>query len=287
MTIIRYEKKSLLRSLIWLAEGAVVGFGAILPGVSGGTLCAAFGMYRPLIETFSSPRKNLRRYWLMLVVFLLGAGAGFVGLSGLAGMLLEKNAPVITCVFIGFILGTLPQLWRDAGEKGRTKGSYLSAGGGFLVMLGILTLLKSQSALTIAPGIPGYLLCGVLWGLSFIVPGLSSSSLLLFFGLYQPMLEGISQFAFDVILPMAAGMAVCILILAKGIQTAYDRQYNAVSHCVIGIVAATMVMIFPVKSLTAGRILLYGLSIAGGAVLSYGFTRICDKLDGSSKNGRK
>ena len=261
-----------------------MGFGAILPGVSGGTLCAAFGMYRPLIAVCSSPKTEFRRYARMLLVFLLGAGIGFVGLSGLAGSLLEKNAPLLTCVFIGLILGTLPSLWRDAGEKGRGKKAYFSAGCGFLGMLLILTLLKTQQTLTIAPGIPGYLLCGVLWGLSFIVPGLSSSSLLLLFGLYQPMLEGISELALGVLLPMGIGMAVCVLLLAKGIRTAFEKQFCAASHCVIGIVAATTVMIVPAEGLGAENIPPCIIGIIGGAVASYGFTKICDKLNDSLAN---
>lgn len=45
---------------MWLLEGVVVGFGAILPGISGGTLCVAFGMYRPLIETLSSLKTGIK-----------------------------------------------------------------------------------------------------------------------------------------------------------------------------------------------------------------------------------
>ncbi len=271
----------MLRWLLWLVEGTAVGFGAILPGVSGGTLCAAFGMYRPLIETLSSPVKGLKKYWLMLGIFILGAGIGFVGLSGLAGMLLEKNAPLITCVFIGFILGTIPQLWREAGEQGRTKGSYFTAIGTFLIMLAILYLLKTQSSLSIKPDIPGYLLCGVLWALSFIVPGLSSSSLLLFFGLYQPMLEGISKLIPGVLIPMAIGLILCVLLLSKGIQRAFDKKYSIVSHGVLGVVAATMVMIIPSELFNLSRTLLCVVCIAGGAVISFGFTKLCDRLNSS------
>ncbi len=284
--LIESRKNSLMRWLVWLVEGVAVGFGAILPGVSGGTLCAAFGVYRPLIETISSPKKNLKKHWLMLAFFIAGAGIGFVGLSGLAGMLLERNAPLITCVFIGFILGTIPQLWRDAGEKGRSTGSYAAAIVSFLVMMCILTLLKTQSSLTIAPGIPGYLLCGVLWALSFIVPGLSSSSLLLFFGLYQPMLEGISKFQLDVLVPMAMGLVLCVLLLAKGIQKAFDVRFSLISHGVLGVVAATMVMILPPELFSADGVLMCVLCIIGGGVVSFGFTKLCDRLNDSLGAGK-
>lgn len=273
-----HRKTKLLLWLVWFLEGAVVGFGAILPGISGGTLCVAFGMYRPLIQTLSSPRSGIRKHGFMLGVFLLGIAVGFVGLSGIASVLLEKNTTLMTCVFIGFILGTFPELWRDAGAEGRGRSSYASLLLCFAVMLGILALLKMKLSLTVAPGILGYLLCGLLWGLSFIVPGLSSSSLLLFFGLYQPMLAGISSFDFGVLIPMAIGMAACILLLSRAVGYAYKKQYSIVSHGVLGIVAATAVMILPLQVGSLGAWLLNILFILGGAAVSFGLSFVCDRL---------
>ena len=43
-------KKNVGSLLLLLFKGMLVGFGAILPGVSGGTLCAAFGMYEPVMN---------------------------------------------------------------------------------------------------------------------------------------------------------------------------------------------------------------------------------------------
>lgn len=109
------RKNKLLLCLLWLLEGAVVGFGAILPGVSGGTLCVAFGMYRPVIETLSNLRSGIRKHGFMLGVFLLGVAIGFIGLSGIAAILLEKNTVIVTCAFVGFIIGTF--IWDLIAER--------------------------------------------------------------------------------------------------------------------------------------------------------------------------
>lgn len=273
-----HRKNKLLLFLLWLLEGIVVGFGAILPGISGGTLCVAFGMYAPIIETLSSLKSGIKKHGVMLAIFILGIAIGFVGLSGIAAVLLEKNTVWVTCAFIGFILGTFPELWRDAGEEGRTKGSYVSLAVCFVLMIGLLSLFKTQLSITVAPGIGGYLLCGLLWGLSLIVPGLSSSTLLLFFGLYQPMLAGISGLDMKVLIPMAIGMGACILLLSKAVGFAYKKKHSIVSHGVLGIVAATAVMILPyqVGSLSEGIINV--LFILGGAVVSFGLSHVCNKL---------
>ena len=272
------KKNILLMSIIWVLEGILVGFGAILPGISGGTLCVVFGMYRPIIETLSDLKNGLKKYWLMLGVFFFGVAVGFVGLSGIAAWLLAKNTILVTCVFVGFIIGTFPELWRDAGEQKRTKGSIISLIVSFIVMIGILTLFKTQISVQVAPGFFGYILCGIFWGLSFIVPGLSSSSLLLFFGLYQPMLDGIATIDFRVLVPMALGMGACVLLLSKVVELAFKKQYSIASHAVLGIVAATAIMILPFEKASVGSWVVRILFVIGGAAVSFVFTLICGKL---------
>ena len=68
------KKNVILQALLWIVQGCIVGIGAILPGVSGGTLCYAFGIYNPIIEVLSSPIKGIKKYWYMLVFVFLGVG---------------------------------------------------------------------------------------------------------------------------------------------------------------------------------------------------------------------
>ena len=271
----RDVRKKQLMFLLWLLEGIVVGFGAILPGVSGGTLCVAFGMYRPIIDTLAHVRSGIRKHGLMLLTFFAGVLVGFVALSGLAAWLLAKDTALVTCVFIGFIIGTFPELWQDAGTQGRTGRGIFAMVLGFAAMAVLLRALKTTVAITVAPGMAGFLLCGVLWGLSFIVPGLSSSSLLLFFGLYQPMLAGIAAFDLTVLLPLGVGMALCVLLLSRIIERTYQKHFSIVSHGILGIVAATALMILPKWDGSVQMLMINLLAILFGCVLSYGFSRLC------------
>lgn len=269
------KNKNNLIWLLWFIEGVVVGFGAIMPGISGGTLCVAFGMYLPIIEVMSKPVENIRKYGKMLFIFCLGGGLGFVGLSGFAGWLMYISSELVTYAFIGFIIGTFPELWHDAGEKGRNISSYLSIVIGFFLMLAVLLFIKNSSGIAVVADFYGFLLCGVLWGLSFIVPGLSSSTLLLFFGLYQPMLDGIGRIDMSVVIPIGIGALACVLILSKAVDAAYRKYYTKISHFIIGVVAATTIMIFPdVNSVSVHHVLCLVL----GAVVSYSFTVMCANL---------
>ena len=139
-------------------------------------------------------------------------------------------------------------------------------------------LLKLNINVILEPNFFSFLFCGVLWGLSFIVPGLSSSSLLLFFGLYQPMLDGISKFNFGVLIPLAIAFIACILLLSKGVNKLFEKYHNIASHTIVGIVIATTLMILPSFNTTLPNILFYLLSIVLGGIVSFIFTRICKKL---------
>ena len=56
------KKNPIVQPIIWIMEGILIGFGAILPGISGGALLVAFGMYKPIIDLLSNPFKNIKKY---------------------------------------------------------------------------------------------------------------------------------------------------------------------------------------------------------------------------------
>ena len=272
-------KFNIFNLIVLLFKGALVGFGAIMPGISGGTLCVAFGMYQPIMNLLSHPFKELRKNGVNLFFFILGGGLGFIGLSGLAALLLEKDSTAMICAFIGFIIGTIPDLWHDAGKQGRKNSSYISMAVGFAVLLAILLSVKNASGITINPDIWGFLICGVLWGLSFVVPGLSSSTLIIFIGLYQPMLDGISSLSMKVLIPLAIGAGACLLALPRVVNMAFDKWYSQLSHAIIGIVIASTVTIVPTEMFASTKSILRGVMyIVIGAVVSFFLTKLCNRL---------
>ena len=65
--------------LVRMLQGMLIGLGAVLPGISGGVLCVIFGIYRPVMELLSNPRKYIflpisvnyfRLFWAAQLVFL-------------------------------------------------------------------------------------------------------------------------------------------------------------------------------------------------------------------------
>ncbi len=272
------KKNKVLQIILWIIQGFIVGVGAILPGVSGGTLCYAFGIYDPILEVLSSPIKAIKKHWFMLIFVFVGGGLGFIGFAGVTNWLLSLNEAVVLCVFVGLIAGTLPDIWRDAGKKGRGKGDLIGLVVSFVAISAVFYLFKSVWQLTIAPNTAGWLICGILWGLSFIVPGFSSSTLLLFFGIYEKMSEGISTLDFGVLIPLGVAMVATLLLFSRLMKLVFDRFHSIASHCVLGFVVATTLMILPSFNTAWYNILIYLGCIIAGGVASFFFSRACNKI---------
>ena len=122
------KKKSVnpLQFLYRILQGALIGLGAVLPGISGGVLSVIFGIYKPIMELLSNPFKNFKSHVPPLIPVFIGGVIGFLGVANVLAFFLEKYPDPSVCVFIGLITGMLPSLFREAGEQGRSKGSFIS-----------------------------------------------------------------------------------------------------------------------------------------------------------------
>lgn len=281
------KKNKILQIILWILQGFLVGLGAILPGVSGGTLCYVFGIYEPVLDTLTNPLKGIKKYWFMLMFVGIGGALGFVGFAGITEALLRWNTPVVLCVFIGLILGTVPELWRDSGEKGRNKYSIIALCVSFVFIVVLFYCCEHVWNISIPQNIWGYAICGVVWGLSFIIPGFSSSTLLLFFGIYGPMSAGIKSLDLKVIIPLGITMLATLLLLSKAMKAAFEKIHSIASHSVMGFVLATTLMLFTVTdegspsiigTFKGVNIAIYIGCIVGGGVASFLLSRLFDKL---------
>ena len=147
------------RFLQSLFQGALIGLGAVLPGISGGVLCVIFGIYKPIMELLANPFRNFRTHVPRLLPVILGIGVGFLGIANLLSFFLEKYPDPSVCLFIGLIAGMLPSLFREAGEQGRTRGSYIAMGVAFASILALLLGLNALS-IVLEPSFGWYLFCG-------------------------------------------------------------------------------------------------------------------------------
>ncbi|MGM9643058.1 MAG: DUF368 domain-containing protein [Eubacteriales bacterium] len=277
------NKNFILKAILWVLQGFLVGVGAILPGVSGGSLLYAFGIYNQILEVLSNPIKGIIKYWKMLIFVGIGGAVGFIGFAAIAEALLAWNQSIVICAFVGLIIGTLPGLWHDAGEKGRGKTSIFLLIVSFIAVCAMLYLFKNVWTVSIPQNLVGWILCGVIWGLGFVVPGLASSNLLMFFGIYEPLLGHIKDLDFGVAIPFALSVFAVFLLLSKLMKWVFDKYHSAMSHSIIGFVLASTVMILPSFATSWQNIAFYIIAIVCGAVASFFFGKFSDSIKASSE----
>ncbi|MDO4565647.1 MAG: DUF368 domain-containing protein [Clostridia bacterium] len=261
--------RKLFRWLYGIVQGALIGGGAILPGISGGVLSVLFGVYRPLMELLTHPVPAIKKHYKLFIPIGIGAGIGILLFAKLVAELFTAYENYAVCLFLGLIVGTIPMLYKDAGKEGRSKGGFCAMILSFVFLLGALLLFASLNKLSLEPNIWWYLFCGAVWGLSLIVPGLSSSSILIFMGLYTPMSEGIGDINVSVILPVAVGIITVAVLLARPVNKLFDRHYTIASHAIVGLVTASAVTILPTSFSGVWDVVLCIALAAAGFFIAY------------------
>jgi len=275
------QKKSFspMRYLFQILQGTLVGLGAVLPGISGGVLCVVFGIYKTIMELLAAPFKNFKTHVPKLLPFVLGGAIGFLGIANILSFLLDKYPAPSVCLFIGLIGGMLPSLFREAGEQGRSKASFVSMGIAMVLVTALLLSLKLLSV-EIAPNFLWFVFCGCCLALSVIAPGMSFSTLLMPLGLYEPFVAGIGHLDFSVLIPGGIGGLATVILFSKAVNYLFDKHYSVAFHAIIGIVIAATVMIIPVASFTisVGSCLVNIVCIAVGIVASLLLDRFNSKF---------
>lgn len=254
--------KLLLDWLLRFVKGMFIGSGAILPGVSGGALAAVFGIYERIIAFLADIRKDFFKN--VLYFFPVGLG-GLFGLFALAHpldyFLQHAEFQVLWC-FIGCILGTLPSLYREAGKNGRKPRHVVIAT--LTAILAFAGLFSAREWLTISlPLNTGtWILSGAIFALGMIIPGLSPSNFLMYFGLYEPMTAGIKHLDPTVVIPVGIGGLICVLSLAKLMRLILKKAYAGTFHFIFGIVIASTAIIAPTDwSHATGPVVLQSVSV--------------------------
>ena len=99
--------------------GALIGAGAILPGVSGGVLAVVFDVYRPMMETLTHPERGFRKYWHIFLPLGIGWADRLSGAcQGYQRRPIALSAAATMWLFIGLIARDVPGPLAGGGKGG-------------------------------------------------------------------------------------------------------------------------------------------------------------------------
>ena len=277
----RHDQNFIMRWLRDLLCGFLIGAGAILPGVSGGVLAVVFDIYRPFMEVLTHPRTAVPKYWKWFPPIALGWCAGFLGFAKGIAAAMNLSDAVTVWLFIGLIVGTVPSLFREAGKEGRCAASWLSMLACAAAVFAGLFYVSRVVHLEVTPNFWWYNFCGVLWGAGIVIPGMTSSSVMMALGLYQPMLEGLAHLDLLVLSVCLPGLVLSVALLARLVSWFFHRYYSVAFHGILGFVIASTLVIIPTEYTGAGEMALSALCCVGGFLLAFFLARLDKRIQGT------
>lgn len=241
--------------------GLLMGLANLVPGISGGTMLLAAGVYPAFISAvaeLTTLRVRLRP--LLLVGTIAGSAAlAILLLAGIVKELVVEHRWAMYSLFIGLTLGGVPLVWRLA--RPASSALYLGAGFGFGVML-VMKLAGSGDAAAAGPNTALLFLSGLAGASAMILPGVSGGYLLLLLGQYETILGAIDQMkqgllgevaagfqfaleAMSVVLPVGVGVLAGVVGVSNLLKWLLARFEKATLGALLGLLLGAVVGLWP------------------------------------------
>ena len=239
-----HSSEGIMNDLLYrLLCGFLIGVGCILPGVSGGVMAVSFGLYQPMLEALTGLFRDLRKHLSLLLPLGIGGLVGLlVGAEGLAYAINRWEVPTLY-LFLGFILGGVPALIKEANREGFRLPYLWATVPGLLLLMAMLSLGDRAQIAILSP--LQWLLSGGLYALGTVVPGLSASFLLIQLGWYQQTLLAFSRLMMPELLIFAAGFAAVLVPGLFLIQKVLERWSGYANFAILGLLTASVIPAIP------------------------------------------
>lgn len=227
-----------------------------VPGVSGGTIAFIMGFYDKFIGSIDNlifgqmqKKKEAFRYLLRLGIgWILGMGIAAVLLSSL----FESHIYVVSSVFIGFIAGSIPVVIREETQFFRkTVKDFIFLGIGIFVVV-FITWLNTKTGISSVnlgnlslPLALRLFFVGMIAISAMFLPGISGSTLLLVFGMYIPVINGVKNLlsmdfsCFPALVIFGCGVLTGVVTVVKIIQICLKRFRVQTMYTILGMMTGS------------------------------------------------
>lgn len=262
-----------------ILQGMVVGIANIIPGVSGGTMMVAMGLYDRLIHAITHLKSEFKESMKLLIPIFAGAGIAIIALSRLFEFLLATWPIPTNFAFCGLIAGSLPFIFKKVKGHKVTVSKIIP----FLIFFGVVILMAllgetGGASADVSFGFVNVLKLfgvGVVAAATMVVPGVSGSMMLMLLGYYDTILKAINDFVdalvkFDmgglatgvgILAPFGIGVVIGIFLIAKLIEFIFSKAEIHAYYGIIGLILASPVAILMKTDWSGFSVLMIGISI--------------------------
>ncbi len=162
--------------------------------------------------------------------------------------------------FIGLICGSLPILFKQANQK---KGFRLHYSIFLLAAFGIgLLSIRLETVLPALIQVDSnsisffyFVLAGFAMSIGIVVPGVSSTVVLMCLGVYSHYLNAVATANLSILFPMGIGVLLGSILFLKIIQFLLDKYYSQTFYAIIGFVLGSIFVLYPGIEFTGQGIL--------------------------------
>lgn len=262
-----------------ILQGMVVGIANIIPGVSGGTMMVAMGLYDRLIHAITHLKSEFKESMKLLIPIFAGAGIAIIALSRLFEFLLATWPIPTNLAFCGLIAGSLPFIFKKVKGHKVTVSKIIP----FLIFFGVVILMAllgetGGASADVSFGLVNVLKLfgvGVIAAATMVVPGVSGSMMLMLLGYYDTILKAINDFVdalvkFDmsglatgvgILAPFGIGVVIGIFLIAKLIEFIFSKAEIHAYYGIIGLILASPIAILMKTDWSGFSVLMLGMSI--------------------------
>ncbi|MBP1754655.1 MAG: hypothetical protein H6Q59_1053 [Firmicutes bacterium] len=245
--ILEDMNNKLKSNLAIILKGFVIGSSMSVPGVSGGTMAILLGIYDKLIGAISNFLKDIKGNIIFLMKFCIGAAVGIGSLAFVIEWLLELFPLPVSFFFLGAVIGGIPALYKKTKESKLKFSSALYFLFGLVVVIAIGFLPVGNFDISSGTGVTHYLLVlgtGIIIALALVLPGISTSHMLLVLGMYDTMLAAITDFNLVYIGIIGLSTLVGIFLITKPIEWTMNKFPHQTYCMIIGFVLGSTSEIF-------------------------------------------
>lgn len=237
-----------------MLKGFIIGSSMSVPGVSGGTMAILLGIYDKLISAISNFLKDIKGNVILLMKFIIGAGVGIGSLAFVIKWMLEKFPFPVSFFFLGAVIGGIPALYKKAKEDQFKISSGIYFLLGLIIVISIGLIPRGNIDVSSGSGITHYLmllLTGIIIALALVLPGISTSHMLLVLGMYDAMILAITEFDVIYIGIIGVSTLIGIFLITKPIEWVMNKFTHQTYSMIIGFVIGSTTEIFRDKILPA------------------------------------
>lgn len=253
-----------------LLGGTLMGLANLVPGISGGTMLLAAGIYPRFIEALadlSSLRFRKSSIFVLGIVGMAAATAIILGAGPVKDAVVEHRWAMYS-LFIGLTLGGVPVLWQMT--RPATGAFWVGMLMGLIVMVALAWLqIGGSGSAAQREGVAMMFVAGVAGASAMILPGVSGGYLLLVLGVYVPVLAAIdalkqalragdiasaSDPILGVILPVGVGVGIGVLVVSNLLRVVLERYEQPTLGVLMGLLVGAVLGLWPFQEGVAPRV---------------------------------